>query len=87
MDYVSVSKVTVDPRLDCLVLLTEHFGSPCSSESLTAGLPLNSANITPDLLPQAASRAGLAAKMSRKDLDQTVFFNNVRHIIAKHSVT
>jgi ATP-binding cassette subfamily C protein LapB len=63
-------KVTVDPLLDCLVLLTEHFGSPCSSESLTAGLPLNSVNITPDLLPQAASRAGLAAKLSRKDLDQ-----------------
>ncbi|ABE53678.1 ABC transporter related [Shewanella denitrificans OS217] len=63
-------KVTVDPLLDSLVLLTDHFGSPCSSDSLTAGLPLNSAIITPDLLPQAAARAGLAAKLSRKDLNQ-----------------
>ena len=63
-------RVTVDPLLDCLVLLTEHFGSPCSSESLAAGLPLTGAVLTPDLLPQAAGRAGLSAKLSRKDLNQ-----------------
>ncbi|WP_351011858.1 type I secretion system permease/ATPase [Shewanella sp. S1-58-MNA-CIBAN-0166] len=63
-------RVTVDPLLDSLVLLTEHFGSPCSSESLAAGLPLTSAGLSPELLPQAAARAGLSAKLSRKDLTQ-----------------
>ena len=63
-------RVTIDPLLDCLVLLTEHFGSPCSIESLSAGLPLSGAVITPELLPQAAGRAGLSAKLSRKDLNQ-----------------
>lgn len=63
-------RVTVDPLLDSLVLLTEYFGSPCSSESLAAGLPLSGSVLTPELLPQAAGRAGLAAKLTRKGLDQ-----------------
>ncbi|TVP11137.1 type I secretion system permease/ATPase [Shewanella sp. KCT] len=63
-------RVTVDPLLDSLVLLTEYFGSPCSSESLAAGLPLSGSILTPELVPQAASRAGLAAKLTRKGLDQ-----------------
>ncbi|MBE8168043.1 MAG: type I secretion system permease/ATPase [Shewanella sp.] len=62
-------RVFVDPLLDSLVLLTEHFGNPCSSESLAAGLPLQNAALTPDLFPQAASRAGLSAKLARKGLD------------------
>ncbi|MGS0724829.1 ABC transporter transmembrane domain-containing protein, partial [Shewanella sp. 0m-11] len=60
----------VDPLLDSLVLLTEHFGSPCSSDSLAAGLPMQGHVLTPELLPQAASRAGLAAKLSRKGLNE-----------------
>ncbi len=63
-------KVTVDPLLDCLVLLTEYFGSPCSGESLAAGLPLSGNMLTPELLPQTADRAGLTAKFIRKGLDQ-----------------
>ncbi|MCG9695421.1 type I secretion system permease/ATPase [Shewanella sp. Isolate11] len=63
-------KVTVDPLLDSLILLTEYFGSPCSSESLAAGLPLAGNILTPELLPQAAGRAGLTAKLIRKGLDQ-----------------
>ncbi|MBM7071233.1 type I secretion system permease/ATPase [Shewanella sp. 202IG2-18] len=62
-------RVFADPLLDSLVLLTEHFGNPCSSESLAAGLPLQSSNLTPDLFPQAASRAGLSAKLARKSLN------------------
>ena len=62
-------RVFTDPLLDSLVLLTEYFGSPCSSDSLVAGLPLHEANLTPDLFPQAASRAGLSAKISRKALN------------------
>lgn len=63
-------RVVVDPLLDSLVLLTEYFGSPCSSDSLAAGLPMQGHVLTPELLPQAASRAGLAAKLSRKGLNE-----------------
>jgi len=62
-------KMTDDPLLDCLVLLSESFGNPCSADALAAGLPLTNINLTPELLPQAASRAGLSAKLSRKSLD------------------
>ncbi|WP_076420638.1 type I secretion system permease/ATPase [Colwellia sp. UCD-KL20] len=63
-------RLNSDPLLDSLVLLTEHFGNPCSAEALIAGLPLSSNNITPELLPQAASRAGLSAKLVRKGLNE-----------------
>jgi len=63
-------KLSSDPLLDSLVLLTEHFGNPCSADALSAGLPLTGANLTPELLPQAASRAGLSAKLVRKGLNE-----------------
>ena len=50
-------------------MLSEHFGNPCSAEALSAGLPLTSNVLSPELLPQAAMRAGLSAKLSRKSLD------------------
>jgi ATP-binding cassette subfamily C protein LapB len=62
-------RISEDPLLDCLVLLSEHFGNPCSAEALAAGLPLTSSVLSPELLPQAAMRAGLSAKLSRKSLD------------------
>jgi ATP-binding cassette subfamily C protein LapB len=63
-------KLSSDPLLDSLVLLTEHFGNPCSADALSAGLPITSPNLTPELLPQAASRAGLSAKLVRKGLNE-----------------
>ncbi|TWX52196.1 type I secretion system permease/ATPase [Colwellia hornerae] len=63
-------KLSSDPLLDSLVLITEHYGNPCSAEALSAGLPLTGANLTPELLPQAASRAGLSAKLVRKGLNE-----------------
>ena len=63
-------RVSSDPLLDSLVLLTEHFGDPCSAEALTAGLPVTASHMTPELLPQAASRAGLSAKLVRKGLNE-----------------
>ena len=63
-------RLTSDPLLDSLVLLTEHFGDPCSAEALTAGLPVTASYLTPELLPQAASRAGLSAKLVRKGLNE-----------------
>ena len=66
----AAQRVYTDPLLDSLVLLTEFFGHPCSAESLSAGLPLQGACLTPDMLPQAATRAGLSAKLIRKGLDK-----------------
>lgn len=63
-------KLSFDPLLDCLVVLTEHYGNPCSADALAAGLPLTGTNLTPELLPQAASRAGLSAKLVRKGLNE-----------------
>jgi len=63
-------RLNSDPLLDSLELLTEHFGNPCSAEALAAGLPITSTNMTPELLPQAASRAGLSAKLVRKGLNE-----------------
>ena len=66
----AAQKLTSDPLLDSLVLLTEHFGNPCSADALSAGLPITTTNLSPELLPQAASRAGLSAKLVRKGLDE-----------------
>ncbi|PTB31464.1 type I secretion system permease/ATPase [Photobacterium phosphoreum] len=60
--------VTEDPLLDSLVLLSEYYGNPCSSEALIAGLPLSNAWLTPELFPQTAARAGLKAKLIRKSI-------------------
>jgi len=62
------TRIGHDPLLDCLVLLSEHFSTPCSAESLAAGLPLTDQYLSPELLPQAASRAGLSAKLDRRSL-------------------
>ncbi|AGH80834.1 ABC transporter [Psychromonas sp. CNPT3] len=65
----SSENLNQDPLLDCLVLLSEHFGAPCSAEALSAGLPLTGSVLSPELLPQAAMRAGLSAKLTRKSLN------------------
>ncbi|WDE08526.1 type I secretion system permease/ATPase [Thalassomonas viridans] len=58
------------PLLDSLVLLCQHFGNPCSAEALSAGLPLDGGELSPELLPQAAARAGLSARLVRKGLNE-----------------
>ena len=63
-------RLTSDPLLNSLVLLTQHFGDPCSAEALTAGLPVTASHLTPELLPQTASRAGLSTKLVRKGLNE-----------------
>ena len=59
-----------DPLLDCLVLLCQHFGNPCSGEALVAGLPLTGNELTPELVPQVAARGGLSTRLVRKGLDE-----------------
>ncbi|SMC21471.1 ATP-binding cassette, subfamily C, LapB [Andreprevotia lacus DSM 23236] len=59
-----------DPLLDCLSELTRIYGRPSSPQALAAGLPLVNNKLTPSLLPRAAARAGLAARLVRKNLDE-----------------
>jgi ATP-binding cassette subfamily C protein LapB len=57
-----------DPLLDALVVMTRLHGKPFSPEALAAGLPLVDNRLTPSLLPRAAARAGLTARIVRKPL-------------------
>ena len=57
-----------DPLLDALVVLTRLHGAPFTAEALSAGLPLVDNRLTPSLLPRAAARAGLTARIVRKPL-------------------
>jgi ATP-binding cassette subfamily C protein LapB len=59
-----------DPLLACLVLLSGLLERPTSAERLTAGLPLEDGRLSPALALRAASRAGLAARLVRRSLDQ-----------------
>jgi ATP-binding cassette subfamily C protein LapB len=57
-----------DPLLFCLVALTQLLERPVSPEALKAGLPLEDGRLTPDLALRAAARAGLSARLVRRDL-------------------
>lgn len=58
-----------DALLDCLVELTRIHGRPSSRAALSAGLPLTRSGMTPTLFCRSATRAGLAAKVVRRGLD------------------
>ena len=58
-----------DPLLACLLLLAKLEHIPCSSSSVTAGLPLVEECLTPELFVRAAHRAGLAATIVERELD------------------
>lgn len=57
-----------DPLLDCVVAIARIYGITTTQESLSAGLPLEGNLVTPSLLPRAAARAGLTAKLARRSL-------------------
>jgi ATP-binding cassette subfamily C protein LapB len=59
-----------DPLTNCLVLLTRLQHRPFSAQTLTAGLPLVSSKLTPDLFPRAAARAGLSARIIKRPLEK-----------------
>lgn len=58
-----------DPLLDSVIAIAKIYGINTTLEALSAGLPLEGNRITPDLLPRAAGRAGLTAKLARRALD------------------
>jgi ATP-binding cassette subfamily C protein LapB len=57
-----------DPLLTSLVAIARIFGISTTQEALSAGLPLEDNLVTPALLPRAAARAGLTAKLARRSL-------------------
>ncbi|WP_411563216.1 type I secretion system permease/ATPase [Pseudomonas shirazensis] len=57
-----------DPLLDGLLILCKLHGYPASRASLCSGLPLASQRLGPELLPRAAARAGLQARILKREL-------------------
>ena len=65
-----VDNEAADPLLGALVLLTKHYGRPHSVNSLRSGLPLQDRRLTPALFVRAAGRAGLSARVNRREIDE-----------------
>ena len=67
-----------DELLQCLVIFTKLYNNPYSADALTIGLPVKdgeeielfSLKSSKSLFSRAASRAGFASTLVRKDLDQ-----------------
>ena len=59
-----------DPLLQSLVFLSRYHGEPRSGEAISAGLPLDDGRLTLSLLPRAAQRAGLSAKLVSQQPDR-----------------
>ncbi|MGV8919963.1 MAG: type I secretion system permease/ATPase [Pseudomonas sp.] len=77
-----MENVTVDPRLsfddpllDALLILCKLHDCTVSRASLSAGLPLRQQRLTVDLLPRAAARAGLQARLLRRQLTDIAALN------------
>ncbi|QDQ26776.1 type I secretion system permease/ATPase [Chitinimonas arctica] len=68
--HVGEHHTRFDPLLDCVVSIARIFGINTTRESLSAGLPLVDNQLTPALLPRAAARAGLTARVARRPLDE-----------------
>ena len=60
--------VHFDPLLDSIVAIARIFDIATTREALSAGLPLEANLLTPALVPRAAARAGLTAKLARRAL-------------------
>lgn len=64
-----------DPLLDGLLILSRLHGRTIGRAGLAAGLPLPDQRLTPDLLPRAAARAGLQARLLRRPLEAIAALN------------
>ncbi len=61
--------VRFDPLLDGLILLTHLYGKPYTKEVLTAGLPTEDTALDAKNFLVAAERAGLSAKLHKRELN------------------
>lgn len=59
-----------DPLLGCLMILARIENSQVTPESLVAGLPLDNHNLTPQLFPRAAKRAGFSARLVKRPISK-----------------
>lgn len=66
-----------DPLVNCLQILAGHYGRRSSVASLTSGLPIPKAGITPVLFERAASRANLNSFMVERPLDALAIAPNL----------
>lgn len=66
---VGEQNLRFDPLLDSVIAIAKIYGITTTLEALSAGLPLEGNRITPELLPRAAGRAGLTAKLARRALE------------------
>ncbi|MBU0499239.1 MAG: type I secretion system permease/ATPase [Gammaproteobacteria bacterium] len=60
--------------MECLVALTKLQHKPFSTDALKAGLPLVDNKLTPTLFVRAADRAGLAARIMKRPLEEISSF-------------
>lgn len=58
-----------DPLLDCLVEITRLHGVTATAQALSSGLPLEEHRLTPALLPRAAARAQMSARVVKRPLE------------------
>ncbi|MGL6041097.1 MAG: type I secretion system permease/ATPase [Deefgea sp.] len=58
-----------DPLTTCLIQLTRYYHRPFSAQTLTSGLPLTGNRLSAVLFSRAAARAGLNARLQRRQLD------------------
>ncbi|WP_410752119.1 type I secretion system permease/ATPase [Citrobacter sp. U14242] len=59
-----------DPLLDSLLILCSLHGKPASRSTLSSGLPLENDQLTLNIFPRAAARAGLKARVVTRALDK-----------------
>ncbi|MDR1310452.1 MAG: type I secretion system permease/ATPase, partial [Burkholderiaceae bacterium] len=62
--------ISDDPLARCLAILTKIFDNPFSTQTLTAGLPLEDGRLTPALFGRAAARAGLTSRVIKRELSR-----------------
>lgn len=74
-----------DPLLDGLLILCQVHGATVSRATLTAGLPLPEQRLSLDLLTRAAARAGLQARVLRRELSAISALNLPVLLILKDS--
>nr|WP_231870768.1 type I secretion system permease/ATPase [Marinomonas aquimarina] len=61
---------SVDPLLDCLVLLSKHYNNPYTAEGILSGLPTSAEGMTPSIFTRAANRIGFVSRFVKRPLNK-----------------
>lgn len=68
-ENIAADELFSDQLLGCLNFMVRHFDRSVPVGALVSGLPLEEGKLTPNLFPRAAARAGLSARVMRRELD------------------